>query len=227
MPNYSVLHSFYTSKRWRDFRKVIISERKPICETCGKLISNPLDCEIDHYPIELTVDNVHDVTISLNPDNVRVSCHDCHDKRHNRFGKISRGVHIIYGPPLAGKKTYVLANMMRGDIVVDMDRLYAAVSLMDIYDKPDSLKRNVFALRDTLIDNIKTRTGKWQSAWIIGGYPEKYRREQLADELGAELIYIEASREECIERLAADEHRKERYIEWEGYIDRWFEQYIE
>jgi hypothetical protein len=60
MPNYSALHSFYTSKKWRDFRKVIIAERKPICEVCGKIISNPLDCEIDHYPTELTVDNVID-----------------------------------------------------------------------------------------------------------------------------------------------------------------------
>jgi hypothetical protein len=115
----------------------------------------------------------------------------------------------------------------RGDIVVDMDRLYSAISYMDIYDKPDSIKRNVFAVRDTLIDNIKTRTGKWVSAWVIGGYPEKYKREQLADELGAELIYIEATRDECIERLMADEDRRQRRVEWEGYIDKWFEQYIE
>jgi predicted AAA+ superfamily ATPase len=227
MPNYSALHSFYTSKRWRDFRKVIISERKPICEVCGKIITDPLDCEVDHYPIELTVDNVHNPEISLNPANVRISDHDCHDKRHNRFGKISRGVYIIYGPPLAGKKTYVKANMERGDIVVDVDLIYSAISFLDIYDKPESIKRNAFAVRDLIIDNIKTRTGKWSSAWIVGGYPEKYKREQLADELGAEMIYIEATKEECIERLLIDEHRKDRRIEWEGYINKWFESYIE
>jgi hypothetical protein len=199
MSNYSALHSFYTSRRWRDFRRVIISDRKPICEVCGKLITDPLDCEIDHYPIELTVANVNDANIALNPDNVRISCYSCHDKRHNRFCTISHGVYIIYGAPLAGKTSYVKTNMQRGDIVVDMDRLYTAISFLDMYDKPDSLSRNVFAVRDLLLDNIKTRIGKWGSAWIIGGYPEKYKREQFSNELGTELIYIETSKEECME----------------------------
>ncbi|MDD3173594.1 MAG: HNH endonuclease [Herbinix sp.] len=225
MPNYSILHSFYTSKRWRKFRKAIIAERKPICEICGKIIINSIDCEVDHYPIELTVNNVNDANISLNPLNVRIIDHDCHNKRHNRFGKISRQVYIVYGPPMSGKASYVLNNIQRGDLVVDMDKLYSAISFREIYDNPEQLKYNVFILRDLLIDNIKTRYGKWVNAWIIGGYPEKYKREQLADELNAELIYIEMDKEECMKRLEADQDRKTRYIEWEGYIDKWFERY--
>lgn len=227
MPNNSELHSFYTSKRWRDFRQVIISERKPICETCGQVIIDPKEIEVDHDPIELTVNNVNDANVALNPENVKIRCHDCHNKRHNRYGKTERSVYIVYGPPMAGKMIYVLGNMQRGDLIVDMDRLYTAVSLQGLYDKPDELIRNVFAIHDLLIDNIKTRYGKWRNAWVIGGYPEKYKREQLAEELGAELIYIEATKEECLERLAQDNDRKYRQPEYEGYINKWFERYTE
>ena len=227
MPNNSELHSFYTSKRWRDFRKVIIEERKPICETCSKMIIDPKEIEVDHYPIELTINNIHDANISLNPENVRITCHDCHNKRHGRYSKAERKVYMVYGPPCSGKLDYVRGSMQRGDLIVDMDTIYTAISLQSIYDKPDQLIRNVFAVHDILLDNIKTRYGKWINAWIIGGYPEKYKREQLADELGAELIYIEATKEECIERLSQDNDRKIRQPEWIGYIDKWFEMFIE
>lgn len=85
-----------------------------------------------------------------------------------------------------------------------MDELFAAVSLLP----PDGLLSNVRAVHNILIDNIKTRYGKWRRAWVIGGYAEKRKRERLAEDLGAELIFCNVSREE-----------------WRGYIDKWFEQF--
>jgi len=226
MAKYAILQSFYTSSRWRKFRNVIIAERGSVCESCGKVIANPLDCELDHDPIELTPENVNDADVSLNPDNVKVKCNDCHNKRHNRFGhKANHEVYIVYGPPLSGKKSFVKSNMERGDLIVDMDRLYSAVSMLPEYDKPGGLLRNVLGLRDLLIDNIKTRNGKWNNAWVIGGYPEKYKREQLADDLGADLIYCEASKDECMARLAVDMDRQCRKDEWKSFIEKWFDHY--
>lgn len=227
MAKYAVLKSFYNSEKWQKFRMAIISERGPICETCGKVIADPKDIELDHYPIELTPENVNDVNISLNPDNVKIRCHDCHNKRHNRFGhKPEKAVYIVYGPPMSGKTTYVKKNMQRGDIVVDMDRLYAAVSMLPYYDKPDNLLSNVRGIYNLLLDNIKTRYGRWNNAWIIGGYADKYKRERLANDLGAELIFCDVSKEECIRRLELDEDRRLRKNEWVEYINKWFEQYI-
>lgn len=225
MAKYNILRSFYGSEKWQKFRATIIAERGPVCETCGRVIADPKECEVDHYPIELTPENVHDVNISLNPENVKIRDHDCHNKRHKRFGKSAHEIYIVYGPPLAGKKTYVSQNIQRGDIVVDMDRLYTAVSMLPYYDKPDNLFRNVIGIHNILIDNIKTRYGKWNNAWIIGGYADKYKRDKLAEDLGAELIFCDVSKEECMSRLEADEERKYRKDEWKGYIDKWFEQY--
>jgi predicted kinase len=228
MAKYAVLKSFYNSQRWRKFRDNIIAERDPICVDCKKVIANPKEIEVDHDPIELTPENVNDASISLNPDNVKIRCHDCHNKRHGRFcSQPMQGVFLVYGPPLSGKTTFVKEHMQHGDLVVDMDKLYSAVSLLPEYDKPNELLKNVFGIRDLLIDNIKTRYGKWRSAWIIGTYPDKYQREKIADDTGAELIYCEASKEECMARLMIDADRQCRKDEWKQYIDKWFDRYIQ
>lgn len=226
MARYDAQKSFYNSTRWRKFRATILAERDPVCAECGKIITNPLDCELDHIK-ELTPENVNDPNISLNPDNVQILCHTCHDKKHNRFGqKAEQGVFLVYGPPLAGKNTYVMEHMQRGDLIVDMDKLFSAISLLPEYDKPNELLKNVFGIRDLLIDNIKTRYGKWRSAWIIGTYPDKYQREKIADDTGATIIYCEATQEECMQRLYTDAGRQSRRKEWAEYIGRWFERYV-
>ena len=225
MAQYSVLQAFYTSVTWGNFRLGLIAERGLRCESCGERVAKSSDLTL-HHTTELTPENVHDHTISLNPDKIMVVHHDCHNKIHNRFGySATPGVHIVYGPPLSGKADYVCHHMGRGDIVVDMDRLYTAVSMLPYYDKPDSLFGNVISIHNLLIDNIKIRLGKWCSAWIIGGYADKFKRERLAIDIGADLVFCNISREECLMRLEVDENRRYRKEEWKTYIDKWFEQY--
>jgi hypothetical protein len=131
----------------------------------------------------------------------------------------------VFGAPLAGKKSFVKQNICRGDVVVDMDRLYAAVSMLPDYDKPDNLLTNVRAIHNVLLDNIKTRYGKWNNAWIIGGYADKYKRDRLADDLGAEIIFCNTDKEECLNRLKLDTDRQGRIKEWTEYINEWFEKF--
>lgn len=227
MAKYVAIKSFYASETWINFRLGLITERGNRCQRCGKIIPKSTDI-IAHHKIELTPENVRDHTISLNPEEVDLVCFDCHNEIHKRFGHPAmKGVFIIYGPPLAGKKTFVRQNMSRGDLVVDMDQLYAAVSGLPYYDKPNNLLNNVRGIHNQLLDNIKTRYGKWNSAWVIGGYQDKYKREKLAKDLGAELIFCEVSEEECLRRLELDADRQYRKDEWAGYIRKWFEGYME
>lgn len=226
MARHAVLASFYASAPYQRFRSAVIAERGPRCQKCQSIIPNPTDIHL-HHTIELTPENYRDTTISLNPKNVLVLCRTCHDATHQRFGYEGTGrkVYIVYGPPLSGKSTFVAQRAKRGDLVVDMDRLFEAVSLLPEYDKPDSLLSNVLGVHDLLIDNIKTRHGKWGSAWIVGGYAEKYRRERLADELSAEMVFCDVSKQECLARLEMDVRRRMRKAEWAGYVEKWFEQY--
>lgn len=144
-----VFKKFYNSKEWRKFRQGLIDERGVICERCHKVITDSSKLH-GHHKIELTVNNIFDFDITLNPDNVELICKDCHDKEHERFGyrkHPSKDVIIVYGPPCSGKTTYVLENKGVNDIVVDMDRLYEAITLLPRYHKPDRLKANVLAVR--------------------------------------------------------------------------------
>lgn len=231
-----VLKKFYNSDEWKVFRQQIIMSRRKngavICEKCEKRIVISKHIQV-HHEIELTEDNYKDANISLNPDNVKVWCHICHNKHHGRFSggghkRREKAVYIVYGAPLSGKSSYVIEHMEKGDLVVDMDKLYEAVSFMDPYDKPDNLKYNVFSIRNHIIDNIKTRYGGFRTAWIVGGYANKVERERLAQELGAKLLLVNATREECINRLdTCNDYRQEHKEEWIGYIDKYFENFVE
>lgn len=208
---------FYTTKAWRELTYKIKVERGGRCEQCGDrppYFSNL----IGHHKEHLTEDNVDEASVSLNPDNIEIICQRCHNKEHRRFGYKS-SVYIVHGSPFAGKASMVRELMQAGDIVLDIDALWQAVTYGD--EKPKGVRFNVFKLRDMLYDQIKTRYGKWVDAYVIGGYPEKYERERVADELNAELIYCESTKEECLERF----NLSGKPEVWKEYINDWWEKF--
>ena len=175
--------------------------------------------------IHCLLDNVNDYNISLNPDNIKIVHHKCHNIIHNKLGHRERSIYLIYGAPLSGKSTYVKEVSEPGDLIIDIDNIWQCVSGCDRYVKPARLNAVVFGVRDYLLDSVRYRRGKWQSAYIIGGYPLISERERLCKELGAQEIYIECEQEECINRLL--QCNDGRDIEaWVRYIDDWFLKYI-
>jgi predicted kinase len=213
------VHLFYCSKPWRDLSYRLKIEAKGRCSRCGEVIED-FSQLIGHHKIELTEDNVDDPNISLNPIHIEIICFNCHNKEHRRFGN-KQHVYIVYGSPLSGKSTLVRELMQHGDIVLDMDALWQAVTFQPEYIKPKNVRFNVFKIRDDILDQIKTRYGQWYDAYIIGGYPDKYERERLAQSLGAEFIYCESTKEECIKRLEQSNKPKQ----WLEYINDWWEKY--
>ena len=219
------LYSFYRSEEWQKFREIIIAERTQADgfiydEITGKPILHRYDL-ILHHKTELTDENVNDYNISLNPDNIQVVSHRTHNEIHNRFGCSQRQVYLVYGAPLSGKTTWVNANKMPGDLIVDMDSIWQCISGMPRYIKPNRLKSIAFKMRDALIDSIKYRQGKWSNAYLIGGYAMQAERERIEKELQAREIFIDATEEECMQRLA-DAKDGRQTDEWEKYIREWF-----
>lgn len=221
------LFSFYRSKEWCLLIQHIKHDRLNgeglnICEYCGKPIIKEYDC-IAHHKIYLTEDNVNDYETSLNPNNIMLVHHKCHNIIHDKLSYRGRKVYMVYGAPMAGKTTYVNSVKSDGDLIIDMDNIWQCVSGCDRYIKPGRLKSVVFGVRDYLIDCIKYRRGKWNNAYIIGGYPLISDRERLCKELGAEDIFIDTSLNECLKRLEACEDRN--FDEWATYIFDWFDKY--
>lgn len=230
---FTSLAQFYTSNEWRKMREFLINTRidaegKNICAECGKPIVHGYEC-IGHHKEELTMQNVNDRSISLNPDNIDLVHLKCHNKIHNRFGgrikTWQRKVYYVYGAPCSGKSTFVRENMQRGDLVCDIDRLWQAVSGQPAYVKPNELKQIVFNVRNSLLDGIKTRAGNWQTAWVIEGGALIGDRMRRIETLGAESIFIDTPKEVCLERLASDDSRQTVQAEWGGYIEQWFREY--
>lgn len=221
------LYNFYRSDQWESLLKVIKLERQDsqgniICAYCGKPIVRAYDC-IGHHVIHLTEENYTDANISLNPDNIQLVHHKCHNIIHNKLYTGNRQVFIVYGSPLSGKSSYVAEAMSEGDLIIDMDRIWSCVSGCDPYIKPARLKSVVFAVRDNLLESVKYRRGKWLNAYVIGGYPFKAERERLIDMLGAREVFINTPFEECVKRLMECEDRDKKL--WEQYISEWWSQY--
>lgn len=217
------LETFYKSKQWEKLREQIMQERTRddgtiLCERCGKPILRKYDC-IAHHKTELTEENVNDFTISLNPDNIALIHFRCHNEEHGRFGGFSQTVFIVYGAPCAGKTTFVHDIARPDDLILDLDKIWEAICISDRRNKPDRLKANVFGIRDAIIDQIRTRTGNWRTAYIIGTYPLKTERDRLCDLLRANPLFVDTDQQTCLDR-APDE-------KWRQYIKNWFEDFTE
>lgn len=220
------LDTFYKSKDWEKLLKSIKLERtnedgEIICAHCGKPITRAYDC-IGHHTIFLTESNVNDVEISLNPKLIQLVHHRCHNKIHNKLGYVKKEIFLVYGSPLAGKASYVKSVAEPGDLIINIDDIWACVSGLNKYTKPPRLNAVVFSVRDKLMECVKYRVGKWNNAYIIGGYPLISERERICKELGAREIYIESTKEECLEKLDNLDIDKKEYSK---FIDNWWKRY--
>lgn len=229
---FTSLSQFYNSDEWRKFRQSLIAERiNPADgilydEYNGKPIVKAYDIVL-HHKIPLTMQNVNDYSISLNPDNIMIVSQRSHNEIHKRFGYCTeRKVYYVYGSPCSGKTTFVNSIKGNSDIVVDMDNIWQCITGGERYEKPNALKTNAFIVRDALYDSIKTRTGKWERAFIITGGAIKSERERQISVFGAEPIFIDTDKETCLQRLASDTSRTiAQKSEWQKYIIKWWEDY--
>ena len=212
------LETFYQSDEWKSLREQLMVERADkdgniICAHCGKPILKKYDC-IGHHKIELTEQNVNDFNISLNPDNIELIHFHCHNVEHGRFEGFKQRVFLVYGSPCAGKTSWVNKVAKKTDLILDIDRIWESVCNSDRYNKPNSLKANVFGIRDCILEQIKTRTGKWNNAYVIGTYPLRTERDRLCELLRAEPVFINTCKDDCLMRAQTDE--------WKEYVRKWW-----
>ena len=219
-------NNFYssTASGWLKVRKIAILKSNGLCCKCKKTFTDTSKL-IVHHINHLSGNDYNNPEKALNEANLEVMCLACHNIEHDKF-KLKKSVVIVYGPPLAGKSTFVRENKAPDDLVIDLDAIASAISFNPLYDKVDALKNNMFAVKNLLIDNIKTKYGYWRTAWIIGGYPNSFERERLAKELNAECVLVEATEQECVNRLYnIKDYRRNKLDEWEKYIKDWFQTY--
>lgn len=78
-------HQFYHSKAWQDVRTFVWDRAHGLCERCMER-GDVKPADVVHHIVPLSVDNIGDPNISLNPDNLTALCNDCHTEVHQHLG---------------------------------------------------------------------------------------------------------------------------------------------
>lgn len=73
--------AFYSSTAWKRCREAYRERVGGLCEECLRRgIYTP--AEIIHHIVEITPENINDPAVTLNFDNLRAVCRECHAKEH-------------------------------------------------------------------------------------------------------------------------------------------------
>lgn len=126
-------------------------------------------------------------------------------------------VYLIYGSPCSGKTTYVKEHFKAGDIVCDVDRLYAALCFNEEHKEELYAQEVAKELNKSLLDIVRDRIGHWKNAYVVSlaNTPEKLQK--AMERVNADqAIYIDTPYEVCMERA------KERPFYFEFLIEEWF-----
>ena len=240
---------FYRSQAWRKARQAYIDQRMAIDGGLCELCQTERGTE-GHHKIFLRPENIDDESITLNPENFQLLCYGCHQLEHEaarrtaqlvakqRDGK--KGVllggsyyydddgnikpfvaHLVWGPPGAGKTTYVREHMQQGDVVIDLDLIGRALSMADKTDVPRNVERIAYDIRDFLYEKIAARKLDAKEVWVIAGVPKKKQRHELIKKLNAEATFIGASFRECYDHILHDDERKDKALQL-AIIEKWF-----
>jgi shikimate kinase len=205
-------------------RRMRVADRDGyLCQICGKLAVN--DGVADHI-VPLSEGG------SEGDDNMQWLCEDCHSiktqeearrgrERGGRDGKVV----VVYGPPGAGKTRWAMEWMKAGDIIVDLDLIYSALSGQPVHHKPDNLLGFVLDTREAIYRLLDVRRKVAATVWIVISGARKDERQALIDRYEAETVLVKASVADCYENIKRDTTRPEMVRATTEIVDKWFREY--
>lgn len=150
---------------------------------------------------------------------------ECATKRAHARQALQGRITVICGPPGSGKSTYAMERLQRGDLLLDLDLLFVALSAQPLFDKPAPLLPFVCAARDGTIDRL---TGSLPDGmghvWIVTSSTPAAMNEFM-NGLPFESVILPVSQEDCLHRIAADSRRSGLTISWADLIADWWKRY--
>lgn len=124
-------------------------------------------------------------------------------------------IHVIVGPPCAGKSTYLNDHAKAGDLRVDFDQIAKCLGAFKNHDAESIVKTAAFAARDAVI-NVAMDNPDAES-WIIHTSPTDEQMESYKS-VNADVIVLDPGKDECLARAERD-GRPERTID---AINQWY-----
>jgi hypothetical protein len=204
----------YDTQRWREHRLHFL-QSNPLCVHCsmkGKVTAANV---VDHI-IPVRVD---DSINFFDSDNHQSLCESCHNRKSQteRFGKWyerrEKGTHtevlIVNGPPASGKTTWVTKHKQEGDLILDLDTIWQALTGLPLYEKPVQLNPVVFAVRDTILDSIGQMPGL-KRAIILTTNTRTPAMIAFMNRHRCQVVDMDADEQTCIDRILNDRKRKNK-----------------
>lgn len=208
-------------RRWQRLRLMHL-RASPLCVECLKRNIVIQASEVDHIlPKRLGGDD--------SDTNLQSLCKSCHSRKTMRELKLTGApptmpITIITGPPGSGKTTYVTKHAQWGDLIVDVDAIYSALSGRPWYEKPAPLLPFVLDARDAILDRLHAQSDL-RHAWIITSEADHAELQRLKARYNAKLLVLETDPAECLRRIATDERRAGTAPQWQPLIARWWDTY--
>ena len=120
---------------------------------------------------------------------------------------------LVYGAPCSGKSTWITQHMKRGDVLCDVDTLYAAISGQDAHDADLYVHEIALKLKERLLDAVRDREG-FKDAYVN-------TREKLHADMervnADEAVFIDTPYNVCMERAES------RPFYFQFLIQEWFD----
>jgi hypothetical protein len=206
---------------WRQLRLLILRD-KPMCQWP---FCNQPATDVDHIlPLRAGGENTR--------QNLQSLCKPHHAQKTARedggWGRATQApagqscVTLVCGPPGSGKTTFVTARAAWGDLIIDLDTLFQALSGLPLYDKPEGLLPFALAARAALYSRLDRAAVR---AWVITGGASAAERQQLRLRWNAEIIVLEVGPTTCIQRIGADPRRSARRDLWQPLVTQWWREY--
>ena len=132
---------------------------------------------------------------------------------------------LVAGPPCSGKTTYVGEHREPGDLVLDADLLYQALSGGELYERGDGIWDFVWAAFDAVVAEARLHPSKRGTLWIIQGAPKRETRARYRLMNRAQIVVLETPADVCVARARARFGESGRFPEYRRHIDQWWAAY--
>lgn len=218
---------FYNSPEWERLTRAHRAS-EPFCRECAKRGKQTFGEVTDHIiPLKVAW------AMRLDSLNLQTMCHPCHNRKRALEAKMARSTEIpalpctlVCGPPASGKTTYVQKRAQRGDIILDLDLIFSALTGLPVHDKPEALlgialeARNAALMRVALMGADRPRT------WIIATAPSRSDRQVYKNLFkGLKVVILDTPAVVCMERIAKDPVRTNQWAQFKEIVEEWFDNF--
>ena len=130
--------------------------------------------------------------------------------------QVMANITLVYGPPCAGKSTYAKRIKSDNTILIERDTLHSAMTGMPNHVHTKNGMKLANAGYKAMLETAKKMNGQYI---FVAGAPTKLQRQPFI-EADAKIQLVYTDKQTCMTRA-----RAERPLEWQTYIENWFERY--